>query len=289
MLFWITPLLLPRVIRDQVIDYVLSRRCEGGGFCFYKLEEPNGSDSYHALSILDLLGVPFQDEKTVDYLQTMQHGDGTYDSVFSSFYSIRGLQLLKREPRHHPEPYIWKHLDHFALDVRKLPPEIHSIFKRLLYVVELYFSLEMERDERIEKNIVDFVLSFQNEDRGFGTPSSNLTDTAKALVMLDRFGYPLGELESERFIRQCGTPLFGFTDIPRRSLSYLEYIHAGVLASAVISHRPRYFDRCADFILNCRNRNGGFSRVPHAGIATMEDTYFAVHALKLLSALEKKL
>jgi len=286
---WITPLLLQKDTRESTIDYVLSRRCEGGGFCFYKLEEPNGSDSYYALSILELLAVPFQDEKTVDYLQTMQHGDGTYDSVFSAFYSIRGLQLLKEKPQHQPESYIRRHLDHFALDVRKLPPEVHSIFKRLLFVVELYFSAEMERDEQIEKNIADFVLSFQNEDRGFGNPSSNLTDTAKALVILDRLGYPIQELESERFIRQCGTPLCGFTDIPRRSLSYLEYLHAGILASAVIDHRPRYFDRCVDFILDCQNRNGGFSRVPHAGIATMEDTYFAVHALKLLSALEKKL
>lgn len=286
---WNMPPFLQKDMSNQIIDYVLSRRCEGGGFCFYRLEEPNGSDSCHALSILDLLDVPFQDERTADYLRTMQHDDGSYDSVFSAFYSIKGLQLLKQKPRHHPERYIRKHLEHVALDVRKLPPEIHSIFKRLHYAVELYLSLEMERNEGIEKDIANFILCFHNEDRGFGNPSSNLTDTAKALVMLDMLGHPLTDLETGRFVRRCETPLSGFTDMPLRALSYLEYIHAGVMASCVISLRPRYFDRCAGFILNCRSRNGGFSRAPHAGIATMEDTYFAVHALHLLSALEKKL
>jgi len=279
---WIKPHFLQKDVNNQIVDYVFARQCRRGGFCFYKLEEPNGSDSYHALSILDLLEVPFQDEKTAVYLRNMQHDDGSYDSVFSAYYSIKGLRLLQHRPRYNPEPYIRKHLERFALDVRKLPPEIHSIFKRLLYVVELYLSLGMERDEWVEKNIVDFILSFQNEDRGFGNHKSNLTDTAKALVMLDRLGYPVQELECERFIRLCATPLFGFTDIPHRSLSYLEYIHAGILASYVISIRPRYSDSCATFILDCQNRNGGFSRVPHAGIATMEDTYYAAHAMKML-------
>ncbi len=274
---------------ERVIDYVLSRRCQSGGFCFYKLDEPNGSDSYYALSILGLLDVPFQDEKTVTRLQNMQHSDGSYDSIFSAFYSIKGLQLLQQKPKQDPASYIRKHLYHDALDVRKLPPEIHSIFKRLLYVVELYRSLEMERDEVIENNIVDFILSFRNEDQGFGNHASNLTETAKALVMLNLLGHPVTELGAVDFIRRCETPVFGFTDIPYSSLSYMEYIHAGVLASSVVSYRPRYHDRCIDFILNCQNRNGGFSRAPQAGIATLENTFFAIHARRLLSDLEKTL
>lgn len=268
--------------RKRIIDYVLARRCESGGFCFYKLDEPNGSDCYYALSILDLLDVPFHDEKTVAWLQNMQHDDGSYDSIFSAFYSIKSLRLMNEKPARDPVPYLLKHIAHYAVDVRKLPVEILSIFKRLLYLVDLYRTVGMERNKMIENNIILFILSFQNEDAGFGYIQSNLSETSKALLMLEMLGYSVRETETERFIRRCETPLFGFTDIPRRSLSYMEYIHAGVLASSAISYKPRYHDRCVDFILDCQNTNGGFSRVPHAGIATMENTCFALHALKLL-------
>jgi hypothetical protein len=268
--------------REKVIDYVLARRCLSGGFCFYQLDEPNGSDCYYALSVLNLLDVPFQDEKTVAYLRNMQNNDGSYDNIFSAFYSIKSLKLLNEKTERDPIPYLLKNLHLYAVDVRKLPVEILSIFKRLLYLVDLYRTLEMERDKSVENNIVRFILSFENEDKGFGYLHSNLTETSRALVMLDMLGFPVTELETIRFIRRCETPLFCFTDMPHRSLSYMEFIHAGVLASSVVSCRPRYHDRCIDFIFNCQNTNGGFSRAPHAGIATMEYTYFAIHALKLL-------
>ena len=69
-------------LRQRVLDYVIDRQCRKGGFCFYKLEEPNGLDTYSALSLLNLLDVSFKDEKTVAYLQNMQNDDGSYDSVF---------------------------------------------------------------------------------------------------------------------------------------------------------------------------------------------------------------
>jgi len=275
--------------RQKVVDYVLRRRCPSGGFCFYQLDEPNGSDCYYALNILHLLDASFHDQKTIVFLRNMQHGDGAYDSIFSAFYSIKSLQLLNEKPASDPVHYLLKHLHHCALDVRKLPAEILSIFKRLLYLVDLYRSLEMERDKVVEDNIIRLILSFENEDRGFGHDRSSLSETSKAIFMLDRLGYPLRELETEHFIRQCETPPFGFTDMPRRSLSYMEYIHAGVLASSLLSYKPHYDDRCIDFILSCRNTNGGFSRAPHAGIATLENTFLAVHALNLLLAPEKRL
>ena len=60
-------------LRQKVIHYVLDRKCLSGGFCFYKLEEPNGSDTWNALSILDLLRVRFEDEATIAYLRGTQH------------------------------------------------------------------------------------------------------------------------------------------------------------------------------------------------------------------------
>ena len=272
-------------LKDGAIRYVMERRCREGGFCFYRLEEPNGLDTYSALSLLNLLGIPYQGRNTVAYLQNMQNGDGSYDSVFMAFYALKGLQLAGAESRRDPWPYILGHIRHDRVDANRLPAEVTSIYKRMVFLVDLYITFRKESDRLIERNLLDFVLRFRNADKGFGHGQSTLGETARALRMLSRLGYPVRELSVPDFIRQCETPACGFTDVPGTSLSHMEYIHAGALAASLTGYRIRYLDPCRDFIRNCRNRTGGFSRSMHGGIATLEDTFYAVEALKLLSAL----
>ncbi len=272
-------------LKDRVLRYVMERRCREGGFCFYKLKEPNGLDTCSALSVLNLLDVSFRDGKTVSYLQGMQNDDGSYDSVFMAYYALKSLRLAGGESRHDPWPYIQKHIQQDRLDAEKLPAEITSVYKRMAFLVDLYVRFSKNRDPLTEKNLQDFVLSFYNEDRGFGFRQSTLGETSRALRMLTWLNYPVQKISVLDFIRQCETPACGFTDIPDTSLSYLEYIHAGAVAAFLTGYRIRYLDQCRDFIRSCQNRTGGFSRVMHGGIATLEDTFYAVQALKLLSAL----
>ncbi len=81
--------------RGRVINYISERYCkEAGGFCFYRLEEPNGSDTYYALATLKLLDSLYGDDKTVRYLKRTQCEDGTFTRFFAAFYVIKKLQLL---------------------------------------------------------------------------------------------------------------------------------------------------------------------------------------------------
>ena len=270
--------------RSRIVRYVLERRCRSGGFCFYKLEEPNGSDTWFALSILDLLHDGFRDESTVNYLRAMQHPDGSYDSIYSAFYSIKSLSLLGADPAEDPRPYILRNLGSYRFDARRLPAEVISLFKRTSFLVDLYETTGLDAGNDVHDNMIEFILRFRNEDSGFGYLRSTLHETSKALEMLQRLGYPLDGLGAESFIGRCETPVTGFTDIPHTSLGYLEYVHAGVLASHLLARRPHYTKQCAAFVLNCQSRNGGFSRTPHGGIATMENTWHAIHALTILSS-----
>ena len=272
-------------MRQRIVDYVMDRQCRGGGFCFYKLEEPNGLDTCSALSLLNLLDASFKDEKTVAYLQNMQNDDSSYDSIFAAFYSLKSLLLLNKEPKQDPLPYILKHIRYDRVDAEKMPVEITSIFKRMVFLIDLYVTFKRNTDKWIENNLQDFVLRFYNEDNGFGHNQSTLSETSKALMLLSWLSYPVQELHAENFIKQCETSTCGFTDIPNTSLSYLEYIHAGVMAAFILDYRLQYFDQCVDFIRHCQNRTGGFSRVMHGGIATLEDTFYAVQALKIMSVL----
>ncbi len=271
-------------LRCRVLRYVLERKCRSGGFCFYKLDEPNGSDTWHALSILNLLQADLADEATAAYLKGTQHADGSYDSVYAAYYAIKGLALLGEKPSCDPRPFIMRNLACYRFDAKRLPAEVISMFKRTSYLIDLYGALGMDTDGPHRDNMVDFILGFQNEDGGFGYLFSTLLDTARALAMLQSLSRPIGKLGAGKFIRLCEVPFYGFTDIPHTTLSFLEYVHAGVLASYLISRRPTYREQCAEFVLNCQNRNGGFSRTVQGGIATLENTWLALHALTLLSS-----
>jgi hypothetical protein len=155
-----------------------------GGYCFYKLEEPNGSDTYFALSILNWLGFPPEDPKTAAYLQKMQHEDGSYDSIFAAFYSLKSLWLLDAEHLYDPWPYILNHVRRDRIHADQMPVEIPSIFKRMCYLGDLYRIFKNESDRQIENSMVQLILNFRNGDSGFGYLRSTLSETAKALVML---------------------------------------------------------------------------------------------------------
>jgi hypothetical protein len=80
-------------IKEQAVNYVMDRKCKEGGFCFYRLEEPNASDTYYALSIMNLLDINFKDENTLAYLRSLQNNHGSYQSFYSAFYSVNSLLL----------------------------------------------------------------------------------------------------------------------------------------------------------------------------------------------------
>ena len=273
------------LLRKKILDYVNDRRCRSGGFCFYKLDEPNGSDTYFALSVFDWLGGLTENPKTIVYLRNMQHKDGSYDSVFAAFYSLKSLRLLNTEPLYDPWPYILSHVQRDRIHAEQLPVEVISIFKRMAYLIDLYSIFKNEVDPLLELSMVRFILEFKNADHGFGYPRSTLSDTSKALVMLKLLTYPLEKLQTDSFIATCEDQRYGFTEIPGTSLSYLEFIYGGILAVATIDYQLCYPGSCVSFIKSCQTKTGGFSRAMRGGIATMENTFYAVHALKLLSAL----
>lgn len=267
----------------RLIDYTKARQCRNGGFCFYRLEEPNGSDTYYAVSILTMLGIGFHDDKTVRYLIDQQRDDGSYKSIFSAYYSVSTLSLMGERPAHDPSAYLLDHVDHYRFDPAGLPAEVTSLFKKLLFLIDLCALLDIRIANKNKRGLFDFVMSFSGNDGGFGHGLSSLVETAHALSILTSLGYSLKRLKAVAFIRSCETPLSGFTGVPGTSLSYIEHVNGGIRASELIHYRPRYINECFRFISGCQTKNGGFSRGNNAGISTLENSYYAVDSLARLS------
>ncbi len=267
---------------SPLIDYTKARHCRKGGFCFYRLEEPNGSDTYYAISILTMLGIVFNDGKTFRYLTNQQKGDGSYESIFSAYYSIRSLSLMGARPLRDSRDYLLSQLDYYRFDAERLPAEVTSLFKRLLFLIDLSVFLDIDIVHE-KQEIIDFVLSFRRVDCGFGNSVSSLPDTVHAATILQLLGYLLETLNIKEFIQACETPVCGFTGVPGTSLSYIEHIHGGVTASCLVGYKPRYIEECLRFIKYCQTKNGGFSRGSDIGIATLEYSFYALDSLSQLT------
>ena len=202
--------------------------------------------------------------------------------MFSTYYSQPSL--LKEKPKYDPREYILKNVGIYNVD--SLPKGILSIFKPMFYLVELCFGFKIKLDDNIKNKVVNFIFHFKKDDNGFGNNDSTLIETSRALSILNWLDYPIDSLEVEEFIKKCENPIYGFSNMPNTAPSFIEHIHAGAVASALLAYKPRYLNQCTKFIMECQNNNGGFSRSSH-GISTLENTYYAVRSLLLLSALKR--
>jgi hypothetical protein len=270
-------------LKERAINYIMARRCQGGGFCFYRLEEPNGSDTYYALSALSLLRMDMQDYDTRQFLEKVQEDDGSYANIFLAYYAIKGLIVLAGEPKYDPTSYLSNLVKDCLVDSRELPAWTVSRFNSLYCLIDLCLSLKISLEQELMKDIVASILASMKKDKGFGDIRSTLLETSQALAILKQLNYSVDRLNVENFIKECEDQNSGFTGVPNTSMSYLEQVHGGLVACRILSYKPRYLDQCISFIKGCQNHNGGFSR--QRGISTLEDTYYAIHSLSMLGAL----
>lgn len=145
--------------------------------------------------------------------------------------------------------------------------------------------LKIPLRSELKEVILDFIFLFNNKDYGFGNSNkSTLIETMQALQILIWLGFPISKIKNvETFVSKCIHPTLSFTNIPQVSPSFIEHVNAGFVASRILSHRPKSLKTSINFITGCQTTFGGFSRAPFTGIATLEYTYYAVNALRLIA------
>ena len=122
-------------------------------------------------------------------------------------------------------------------------------------------------------------------DNGFGYTRSTLMETFHALSILEILGYRIEKLNTLEFIKSCENQTYGFVNLPNTTPAFMEHIYSGLMLSRKLDYNPRYPEKCIRFVLNCQNKNGGFSRSISGGISSLENTYYAIHSLPLQSIL----
>ncbi len=268
--------------QERVGRYVRERRCREGGYCFYRLEEPNSADTYWALAILHRLGAPVADADTVRYLQSFQKPGGGFENFQVAHFVLKGLRLLAAAPLQSPLPYLTEQLRIY--DVALVPAGEASIFKHMYLVLDLCvsFGIVLKPDRREE--IRAFILRQQAPDGGFGREYGTLIETAQALTILRWLQNPHDGQPTTAFIARCENGQFGFVNVPRTMPGYIEHVYWGLLARLLAGGRPAYLATCREVVLASQNLTGGFSRTTYGGIANLENTWYAVEALAHLKA-----
>jgi len=274
----ISPLATP--FNRKIVQYVRERRCPSGGYCFYRLDEPNAGDTFHALQILSLLGEKVRDEETVRFLQDLQQPDGTYSSHAAALFAGRGLQLLSAVPRHDVTLFASRSTPCISPETRVI--ESFSLFDPLYTLTSLFVLYRIPFQEEWNAQITRTILRFQGGTGGFGSPVPTLQDTWQAAETLVMLGYPRENLGINRFVRSCEDPEFGYLGRPGSRPPYLEHLYAGLRLSALLGTAPRYAGACRAFIGQCAHHSGGFVRSVFGGSPTLEFTARAVESLAIL-------
>ena len=273
------PILEKKINRDtrvqNIINYVLVRQNNDGGYAFAQGLESNAQDTYYGLAILRLLKAPFPNAKqTNSWLHEFVR-----DSRYSHYYVTKALNLCGEGPD--------KNLKDFLRSIRDsrkesgtidVYVEVASEFETTLMITEL---VNIARVRINREKIISWLLGYKNKDGGFGAHAySNLNSTYHAVASLFNLGYAVKSLrETLEYVRSCEKPSGGFTVIPSSSIPYMEHVYYGVSTLDLLGERVNYPDNVAQFVLSCQNANGGFARTD-IGISTFEDTFFAVNIMR---------
>lgn len=270
---------------NETIRYILNRRCQDGGYCFYRLNEPNAADTYYALASLQMLAsLPEDDEDTLSFLHAFQREDGSFANIYVGYAVIRSLNLLGDKPSWDPSDWILSSL--LPPSDRIRPVESSSGLVQPYLLTSLCRCLNSTVPGKKCETIIAAILRQRGPEGGFGSPSATMAETSHALSILQNLGYPVALTRSELFIQRCEDPDFGFLTMPGVRPSYLEDVHAGLLASSILGYRSPMVQHCESFIRRCYHRNGGYVRSIFGGSTTLENTYYALDALRMIRPIQ---
>ena len=271
---------------DGCCQYVLSRQCQQGGFCFYAyqawgVEEPNAPDTHAAVAALGLLGRPLpRASECVAWLQEQQEADGSYSTLVIGYAAIKALHLLGDEPRDDPRPFLRRLIESERLD-NPTGLEFAGWLSGSVKCIELLRDHGLPLPDGLREAIRTALSDRRQDDGGMGEPAANLVDTAHAATLASLLELPLDRRALDYAYRCRNNPI-AFTLTPSTSSSSLDVQRAGIKLLRYFDAIPQHSAPIRDYVASCQTALGGFGRTPGA-IAGLTETFCAI---EILCALE---
>jgi hypothetical protein len=270
------------LLRSKIINYVVNRQNEDGGYTFCQGAESNAQDTYYGLAILSMLNSRFPNaEKTASFIRETH-----LTSIYSVYHVAEASLLLGLAITYDLKEQVASIIDSNQFfgsteTYSEISSEFTTTYMALKMADLLEISLEADR-------AAGWLLGFTNKDGGFGTRGqSNINSTYYAVASLSLLKRSLrNPSETVRFLTSCEKPYGGFTVTPINYSPYMEHTYYGVMTLGLLGEKCSYPRQTADWILTCQNRNGGFAR-GDPGISSFVDTYYAVTLLQKLTGFQE--
>jgi hypothetical protein len=277
-----------RIRIQEVVQYIQMRQNEDGGYSFARGAESSAADTYYGIQVLKMLGAESKNvAKSIDFMEGLQHEDGSFDSVNVAYYVAKTLDELGAKPQKPLKPFVLSlqsaHGGFGVLEADLESPselEVTYLSLELLKLVEHNLSFEKTKDP---------ILTRQNYDGSFGKYGySRLGATYHALASLSLLGFDVITLRgTEEWVRSCEIPSGGFRTSPPEWFDpyfIMDDIYFGVKCLDILGKNYRFPSQTLDLIAKFHNENGGFRRSVFLGISTFESTYHAMSACSTILA-----
>ncbi len=262
---------------QRVRSYLLERQSPMGGFCFYRtayLDEPNLSDTWHAVAALRLLGEePPNRDAIADFVCMQPPGKQPYALYYRTF-TLDALGMADPD-----RAAMIENIHALQLDTEGLftHADLSGKLERLLFILRLKVHCGTGFSAQ---QVVSAMLALEHPEGGFGTPP-NIIETNLAAAILALCGGK-ASADTGRFVTSLGGPGYAFR-FTENSLAFnLETICAGIECCRLLNLQIAYPADAAAFILACQTGNGGFARAPDS-LPGIELTHLALQGLATLN------
>jgi len=277
----------PRMSRVDLSDplaraaqYIAGRQCQEGGFCVYRnvyLEEPNLSDTWHALAAFKLLDVAVPRLNEVGgWLDSFNAASLYHNALHDWIFSKQLLDSTWTPDRQTRQRIVTLSL---------LPPKQEdaqlSSLKGLLRMARLkaaFAGIESAPE------VVTWLHGLRHN--GYGS-KPNLQDTALALELLALLGAPDDTDETRRFVDASQSPYLGFNNTLDSRYCRLDIILAGVQCCARLDLPVKHGNVIVSIVFAAQRGDGAFADVP-GSLATLESHYNALLLLDVLMRLNPR-
>lgn len=259
--------------------YLLDRRSRDGGFCYYRsvyLDEPNLSDTYYAVSALELIGSPPESGDSLVHFATR------FIHVRQALARYHAASLLRcvQGAEFQPQQDWVDELSRWTITAPpgRDSPQLTAWLNRTRTLVRLKndFTAFHDRDR-----IALTVRALEHPAGGFGN-CPNMLDAATAIDILAHCeGTPVRLPLTRQFVDSLQVPFIAFTLTPSSSTTNVDVIFSGLHCCIALDIPVRFVAEASSFVKACQAGNGGFARAPSAS-ATIELTYKALWSLRAL-------
>jgi len=280
--------ILGRSFRQKVVDYIERRYLEeDGGYCFYRIPPSSGMDTYFAVKSLSILGLkPQHPEAVVNFLlnQVKEDSFGSVIGIFATVEVISELSQITDDLRNHARQRItalqneaggFGTLENFYIEVSSELEETYRAV-RTLKTLGIDFG---------EKKVTRFIFSLLNPDGGYGRDRrSTLASTFYATEIHKLLGIEAGKLtKTEGYLRNRESDWQ--ENLDKGLVGYLENLFWLIKGLANLGQNSNFPEQVTRFVVECQTPPFyGFARTTR-GIATLENTFYALSILREVGVL----